>query len=602
MIDVIIPVYRGADETRRCIESVLRSIQATPHEVVVVDDATPEPGIARHLDALAAERRITLLRNPSNAGFVASVNRGMALHPDRDVVLLNSDTEVANDWLDRLRAAACREGGVATVTPFSNNATICSYPFNGWEGGLPGALGLERLDALFARVHAGRTVDIPTAVGFCMLVRRECLARLGAFDERRFGRGYGEENDFCMRAAKAGYRNVLAADVFVFHQGSVSFAHEKAALGEAAMAALLEVHPDYLDRVHAFLRADPVQPLRGAIDAARSALGPAEAAHVAAERRANPAPPPLPAVQGAGVFSITVAFNPEPARLLEQLEALRGQVEEAILVDNGSMPPIERALDEAAVRGFDRRHVRLVRLSENRGIAGGMNVGIGHARGSGAGHVLLLDHDSVPAAGMVERLVEGHRKAEATPGGAVAAVGPRVHDPRDAGEYPFVRLGWTHNEHRRCAGPGEIVACDFLISSGALVPMAAVDRVGEFDESLFIDNVDLEWCCRARHRGLRLFGVCDAHLDHRLGDARRPVLGGFGLVVHSPERLYYMTRNRFMLYRRAYMPLKWKWKDLLRALFKFAATMLVAGNRREYARMTAAALRDAWHDRGGPLR
>ena len=72
-------------------------------------------------------------------------------------------------------------------------------------------------------------------------------------------------------------------------------------------------------------------------------------------------------------------------------------------------------------------------------------------------------------------------------------------------------------------------------------------------------------------------------------------------MVHSPERLYYMTRNRFMLYRRGYMPFRWKWKDLLRAVFKFGATMLLAGSRRQYARMTAAALCDAWHNRGGPL-
>ena len=100
------------------------------------------PAIAQYLRELAAQRRITLLANEANAGFVQSVNRGMALHGDRDVVLLNSDTEVANDWLGRLHAAAHSAPGVATVTPFSNNATICSYPFEGWKGGVPGTLGL----------------------------------------------------------------------------------------------------------------------------------------------------------------------------------------------------------------------------------------------------------------------------------------------------------------------------------------------------------------------------------------------------------------------------------------------------------------------------
>ena len=182
VIDVIIPVYKGLQQTRRCIDGVLKSRQATPFEIVAVDDASPDPDITRYLDELAAQGRITLVRNESNLGFVQSVNRGMALHPDRDVVLLNSDTEVANDWLDRLRHAADAHPHVGTVTPFSNNATICSYPFEGWSAGVPGTLGLATFDRLFASTNAGRTVDLPTAVGFCMFIRRACLDQVGLFD------------------------------------------------------------------------------------------------------------------------------------------------------------------------------------------------------------------------------------------------------------------------------------------------------------------------------------------------------------------------------------------------------------------------------------
>ena len=284
MIDVVIPVYRGAAATRACLDSVLSSRAATPCEIVVVDDATPEPEIAALLDAHAAEGRVTLLRNPRNLGFVQSVNRGMALHPDRDVVLLNSDTVVANDWLGRMHAHLHSAEDVATVTPFSNNATICSYPFEGWNGGVPGRLGLQQLDGLFARVNAGRSLPLPTAVGFWMMVRREALAQLGLFDAERFGRGYGEENDFCMRALKAGWRHLLAGDVYVEHVGSVSFSHERQQRVEAATRALLEVHPEYTGLVREFLERDPAAPLREAVDLARTALGSEEAAHVLRER------------------------------------------------------------------------------------------------------------------------------------------------------------------------------------------------------------------------------------------------------------------------------------------------------------------------------
>lgn len=284
MIDVVIPVYRGLETTRACIASVLAQRGATPCEVVVVDDATPEPGIADYLDGLAARGEVTLLRNPRNLGFVQSVNRGMALHPDRDVVLLNSDAEVANDWLGRLSAQLHAAPDIATVTPFSNNATVCSYPFEGWTGGVPGTLGLAGLDALFARANAGASVELPTAVGFCMLLRREALAELGLFDAERFGRGYGEENDFCMRALKAGWKHRLAGDVFVLHHGSVSFSAERAERVVAATRALLEVHPEYTGLVKDFLIRDPAAGLREAVDLARMALGSEEAAHVLRER------------------------------------------------------------------------------------------------------------------------------------------------------------------------------------------------------------------------------------------------------------------------------------------------------------------------------
>ena len=284
MIDVIVPVYRGLAATRRCLEGLFAGAQRAPFSIVVIDDASPEPGIAAWLDELAAQRRIELLRNASNLGFVRTANRGLALHPDRDVVLLNSDAETANDWLDRLHACAYRERDVGTVTPFSNNATICSYPYEGWAGGTPGTLGLAGLDRLFASVNAGRHADLPTAVGFCMYIRRACLDAVGAFDAERFGRGYGEENDFCMRAAAAGWRSVLAADVFVFHEGAVSFSGERDALTRAATTALLERHPEYSRRIDEFHAADPLRPLRRAVDDARHTLGGDEARQVYAER------------------------------------------------------------------------------------------------------------------------------------------------------------------------------------------------------------------------------------------------------------------------------------------------------------------------------
>lgn len=266
MIDVIVPVYRGLDTTRRCIESVLRASGRTLHELIVIDDASPEPAITQWLRTNAPQQGFTLRRHARNQGFVATVNEGMALHPARDVVLLNSDTEVPRGWLDRLSACARREPGIGTATPFSNNATICSYPRFCENNPLPPGMDTAAMDAAFLAANAGRSVDIPTAVGFCMYIRRECLDRVGPFDFERYGQGYGEEVDFCMRASRAGFRHLLAGDLFVFHQGEVSFGNTGVERRAQAQRTVDTLYPEFQPRVRAFVQADPPRPLREAVD------------------------------------------------------------------------------------------------------------------------------------------------------------------------------------------------------------------------------------------------------------------------------------------------------------------------------------------------
>lgn len=283
-VDIVIPVYQGLVVTRRCLDSVFSHRQQRPHEVIVIDDASPEPELTDYLNELAEAGRLTLLRNSTNQGFVVTANRGLTLHPDRDVVLLNSDTEVNGDWLDRLARCAYADATIGTVTPFSNNATICSYPRFCEINELPPGLSLAATDALFQRVNAGHWLEIPTAVGFCMYIRRDCLRAVGGFDERTFGSGYGEENDFCMRAAKVGWRHALCADTYVYHIGGVSFGERQDQLRTQAREALTALHPDYDDRVQAFTQRDPARPLRVAVDWERALLAPEQTLYVLRER------------------------------------------------------------------------------------------------------------------------------------------------------------------------------------------------------------------------------------------------------------------------------------------------------------------------------
>ncbi|WP_159999570.1 glycosyltransferase [Roseomonas sp. 18066] len=271
VVDVIVPVYAGYDETMRCLHSVLAAPQRTPFRLLVVDDHGPEPALREALRRLAARGMIELHETPQNLGFVGACNLGMALHPERDVLLLNSDTEVHNDWLDRIHAAAWRRADTGTVTPFSNNAEIFSYPRANRDNWLRLGLSDAELDRLAARANPGGEVEVPTGVGFCMYVRRDCLAAIGLLDRENFGKGYGEENDLCRRAADAGWRNILAADVFVRHHGAASFGASKTARVEAAVRKVEELHPGYGRMISDFVARNPMQPYREALDLARMA-------------------------------------------------------------------------------------------------------------------------------------------------------------------------------------------------------------------------------------------------------------------------------------------------------------------------------------------
>ena len=257
---VVVPVYKGKEETQRCIRSLLRNTDDIPAEILVINDDSPDAELVGWLEEVAADGKIKLIRNEKNLGFVASANRGMAWAGLRDIILLNSDTEVPSGWMKRLASHAYSAEKIGTVTPFSNNATICSWPTH--QGGdLPGGRSVDEIDAAFREGNSGRQVTIPTGVGFCMYLRRTCLDEVGLFDEISFGRGYGEENDFCMRALKAGWKHLLACDLFVAHAGARSFGKSAPELSKA-WETVYRLHPNYPHLIAEHIQTDEVSPYR----------------------------------------------------------------------------------------------------------------------------------------------------------------------------------------------------------------------------------------------------------------------------------------------------------------------------------------------------
>ncbi|MBE7249432.1 MAG: glycosyltransferase, partial [Actinomycetospora chiangmaiensis] len=284
---VIVPVYKGRGETLRAIHACLSAPQQTPFTLLAVNDRSPDPQLTAELAELAARGLFHLVENAQNLGFVRSVNRALSLRQGRAVVLLNSDAQVFGDWLDRLVAHAEPEAEpeaepaaepagaarprVGSVTPLSNNATICSYPRFNANNTMPLEIDRPDLDRLAARINRGRAVPVPTGVGFCLYMTAEALDAVGPLDAEAFGKGYGEENDWCLRATKAGFVNLLAEDVYVYHAGQISFGLDEGGEYDQGQAALLSKHPDYPARVGQFVQADPGRGGRARLDLARLA-------------------------------------------------------------------------------------------------------------------------------------------------------------------------------------------------------------------------------------------------------------------------------------------------------------------------------------------
>jgi O-antigen biosynthesis protein len=264
-VSVIIPVFADFAATKACLESVLApGVLPSWSHVFVVDDQTPEPAIARMLDILADRDLITLIRNQRNLGFVGSINRALQSIPNGDVILLNADTIVPPKFAERLCAAAHSAPDIATVTPLSNNGELTSFPRPFEANPIPDQETILELDRIAADVNAGKVVTIPNGTGFCLYIRRDCLARIGLLS-KAIRRGYLEDVELCLRARRYGLRNVCATSVYVGHAGGRSFRQEKRALVVSNLKSLESEYPRYRTECAAFMAVDPLRPGRDAI-------------------------------------------------------------------------------------------------------------------------------------------------------------------------------------------------------------------------------------------------------------------------------------------------------------------------------------------------
>ncbi|WP_225029613.1 glycosyltransferase [Xinfangfangia pollutisoli] len=282
-ITIVLPVYNAFD----LLPEVLARVEAhtdLPWHLILIEDCSSDARVRPWLQhwARGREERVTLIANDQNLGFVESVNHGLkrASRDSGHVVLLNSDAFVPQGWASRLIAPIASNPEIASVTPMSNDATIFSVPLiAGSCQIMPGAV--DHIDAVAARLDPGSTHAVaPTGVGFCMALNREALRRVPQLDTT-FGKGYGEEVDWCQRVAQTGMKNVGIGNLFVEHRGGQSFgqAHKLEAMRRAGQIVARR-YPQYDAEVQEFIRLDPLWKARFVLALALAASRPEAPLHV----------------------------------------------------------------------------------------------------------------------------------------------------------------------------------------------------------------------------------------------------------------------------------------------------------------------------------
>ena len=255
-VTVVVPVYADWESLKGCINSIKKYV-GPEHNIILINDCGPEADILEeNINEIIKKRpNYKYYRNSKNLGFLKTCNRAVFEldKSNNDILLLNSDTKLTEGFLEEMLDVLSNDNKIGAVSPRSNNATIATVPLSSApEKGIGPEKSYKLFKALKKRLP--RYNEIPTALGFCVLIRRTVIDKYGLFDEV-FGKGYGEENDFSMRIKQGGYISVLSNWSYVFHMEARSFTMKtKLELIKKNRAILDKRYPEYTELVRSYIK------------------------------------------------------------------------------------------------------------------------------------------------------------------------------------------------------------------------------------------------------------------------------------------------------------------------------------------------------------
>ncbi len=298
----------------------------------------------------------------------------------------------------------------------------------------------------------------------------------------------------------------------------------------------------------------------------------------------------MPPAGKTATCAIVVTHHPDITPLLTMLGQLNRETS-FLVVDNQS-PNIERL--EESITAYDNC-LGINKRESNEGLARALNIGIKRATENDCDYIFLFDQDSSLCETYVDRMVAAYREVRDFKAASIAAIGPRIINPQTGRQTPFKLFNrlWRR-ANRPYARLETHFNADFLITSGTMLIAEHLPHIGLMREDYFIDNVDLEWCFRARSMGYDLVGTNKAILYHQIGErSLNPLVRAGVMAQHKPSRTYYSSRNRIHLYTRRYAPIGWIIRDAVRFALKAAWLLLSSPRRAEYWKNISAGIRDS---------
>jgi GT2 family glycosyltransferase/glycosyltransferase involved in cell wall biosynthesis len=265
-VKVIVPIYNAYEEVKQCLQYLEYYSNFDIADILLINDCSSDKRIVDLLEPYKTKAYFEVLANEQNLGYTKTINRGIEYSKGSDIILLNSDTIVTPYWIEGLLLAGYKEKNIGTVTAMSNNAGAFSFPNMGEENLVPQDLSYEAYAMeIIKKLHAYEPIEVPTGSGFCMYIKCDVLEKIGLFDAQTFPRGYGEENDFCMRTLESGYKNLISIYSYIYHIRSASFKEEKQALIEAGVNNVIKRYPNYTKLVKEAFNSKQMQAIRNSL-------------------------------------------------------------------------------------------------------------------------------------------------------------------------------------------------------------------------------------------------------------------------------------------------------------------------------------------------